>query len=514
MRTVWLAALLVSVGCASVPIRKQDQVALGNADALVLQGCYDCLLEARAIYERVAVGQARPLLVARLFETELLIAVREKELALEWSAALDRARALLPSLPAGLEGERYLAVVDAILPDSEGWPRSELGAFRRAHSHYAGTVDGEIEWLRTGALAAPVREYLGLALECAYPATRPAPGQPPRRVVRPPLSPDAPPLLKYRAGFCRAVTSTNMEQARAAVPKFVETSYYLARLMVATAQKNGPGKGRELLTDVQTRFPKSPSVTYLSGRFNQLIGDCRVALRYYDGTIAIKKVHEDALLGRTMCLTFLKRTEEAITAATVIVDLKLDNIALGYYWRAWNRHFKKELDLARADIERAKSLQARADIYLLAGMIEYDQKDLPTSKIDLRVARDMESESCTASWYLGLVEMDLKNFAPSAEHFETAMGCYERRVLFSEQSLKEMQAREDLDAEFKARQIEGFEAAIKEDRSQHYASAFNAANLYAQAGKIDKARPLLEVSARDPALADMVAQLRKIIGGG
>lgn len=512
MRRFWLAALFVSIGCASAPIRKQDQVALGNADALVLQGCYDCLLEARTIYDRVAVGQARPLVVARLFETELLIALREKELALDWSAALNRARALVPSLPPGLEGERYLAVVDAILPDSEGWPRAELDALRRAARNMR-PVDGEIEWLQTGALAAPVREYLSLALGCSYPAQRPAPGQPPRRAPRPPLPSDAPPLLKYRAGFCGGVTQANMEQVRAAVPKFVETSYYLARLVVATAQKNGPGKGRELLTEVQTRFPKSPSVTYLSGRFNQLIGDCRAALRYYDETIAIKRVHEDALLGRTMCLTFLKRTEEAITAATVIVDARLDNIALGYYWRAWNRHYKKELDLARADIERAKALQARADIYLLAGMIEYDQKELPIAKIDLRVARDMESESCTASWYLGLVEMDLKNFAPSAEHFETAMGCYERRVLFSEQSLKEMQTRQDLEAEFKARQIEGFEAAIKEDRSQQYASAFNAANHYAQAGKIDKARPLLELSARDPALADMVAQLRKIIGG-
>ena len=93
------------------------------------------------------------------------------------------------------------------------------------------------------------------------------------------------------------------------------------------------------------------------------------------------------------------------------------------------------------------------------------------------------------------------------------MTCYERRVLFSEQELQAMQARTDLDAEFRARQIDGFEAAIKEDRSQQYASAFNAANHFAQAGNLDKAKPLLEISAKDPALADLVAQLRKIIGG-
>jgi hypothetical protein len=376
------------VGCASGSIRKQDQAALAKADTLVLQGCYDCLLEARAIYERVGVGRARPFVVTRLFETELLIALREKELALDWSAAAGRARARVSDLPAGLEGDRYLNLLDTIAPDADGWPRSELAQFRRVAAKMP-PMDGEIDWLNAGGLAAPVREYLALTLDCQYPPLRPGPGQPPRRAARPPLPPDAPPLLKYRAGFCRSVTPTNMEQVRAAEPKFVETSYFLARIIVANAQKNGPGKGREMLDEVQKRFPKSPSVTYLAGRFNQLIGDCRTALRYYDETIAIKSLHEDALLGRTMCLTFLTRTDEAITAASVIIDRKLDNIALGYYWRAWNHHFKKELEIARADIERAKALQARADIYLLAGIIEYDQRDLPNAKADLRVARDM-----------------------------------------------------------------------------------------------------------------------------
>ena len=54
----------------------------------------------------------------------------------------------------------------------------------------------------------------------------------------------------------------------------------------------------------------------------------------------------------------------------------------------------------------------------------------------------------------------------------------------------------DLDAEFKARQIEGFEAAIKEDDRRQYTSAFNAANHYAQAGNLEKARPLLETGIR------------------
>ena len=57
----------------------------------------------------------------------------------------------------------------------------------------------------------------------------------------------------------------------------------------------------------------------------------------------------------------------------------------------------------------------------------------------------------------------------------------------------------------------GFEAAIKEDRSQYHAAAFNAANHFARAGDVPRARPLLEIAALEPALADLVAELRAII---
>ena len=514
MRRIWLAAIVVSIGCASAPIRKQDQVALGNADALVRQGCYDCLLEARAIYERIAVGRSRPLVITRLFETELLIAVRERELALDATKTFERARSLIPSLPAGSEPERYIGIAEAIPPDVEGSPRVELGTFQREHLEFGRNAAPTLEWLQTGVLSETVRLYLSLAVDCAYPPDRrQAPG-PPRRVVQAPV--DAPPLLRFRTSICRQFNRHALEQIRIDVPRFVETSYFLARLVVAeaVARNTGPANGRELLTEAHARFAQSPSVTYLFGRFHQVIGDCRAALGYYDATIALKAPHEDAHLGRTMCLTFLKRSDEAIDAATVIIDRRFDTIALGFYWRAWNRHVRKELDLARADITRAKALRSRADIFLLAGIIEYDQKDLMPARTDLAAALEMEPASCPASWYLGLVHMDLKKFPESASFFEAAMHCYETRVLMSEQSLKDMQAREGLDAEFKARQIAGFEAAIKEDRSQQYASAFNAANHYAQAGNLEKARPLLELASRDSALADLVAQLRKIIGGG
>ena len=111
----------------------------------------------------------------------------------------------------------------------------------------------------------------------------------------------------------------------------------------------------------------------------------------------------------------------------------------------------------------------------------------------------MSVQNCTAMWYLGLVALKREQWLVSGQNFEDSMGCYEANVKDSEAGLRAIQNRTDLDPDFKARQIAGFEAAIKEDRGQQYAAAFNAANQYAHGGDVPKAKTLLEMAAQDPA---------------
>ena len=94
------------------------------------------------------------------------------------------------------------------------------------------------------------------------------------------------------------------------------------------------------------------------------------------------------------------------------------------------------------------------------------------------------------------------------------MNCYEARVNDNERSLAMVTAKTDLDPEFRASQIASYEAAIKDDRGQLYASAFNAAARFVQASQKDKALALLDIAARDPAFVDKVEELRKYIKGG
>jgi hypothetical protein len=513
MRRLWLAAAFVSVACASNPIRKQDAAALAEADARVLEGCYDCLIEARTTYARVAVGKARPLVAPRLFEVELLLALREMELAIDASASFARARALAKELPPALEADRYVSIAEAVPPDTVGTPFAESRVIQQRYREYVPRIDDDLAWLDGGLLRQPVREYLKLALDCGYPARPVRPGQPPRQFGAPAVPPGAPPLIAYQVAICRALADQVLQKVRADVPRFTEAAYFLARLEVANAQNTGGAKARALLDEAYQRFPQSPSVTYLAGNFHQLIGDCRAGLRYYDETLALRAVHEQALLGRTICLSFLKRSDEAIATATLMIDLKTFNTAEAYYWRAWNRHLRTELVPARADIDSAKKMARNLRYSTLAGIIEHDQDDLDPADRDLRDARVGADgrANCTAMWYHGLVFMKRAEWLTSAGHFEAAQACYEIKVAQSEAGLRVMEARTDLEPEFRARQIAGFQAAIKEDRSQYFAAAFNAANHHARGGNVARARELVEVAAGDPALAERVKQLRDIL---
>ena len=516
MSRAWIAALVVSAACASAPIKKPDALALDQADALVRQGCYDCLTEARAIYVRVAVGKARPLVIGRLFEVELLLALREKELAMDAHATLDRARALAAELPPALEPQRYLDAVLAVPPDDIGTPRAEDLAFRRAQSAFIQKIDGEMIWLDTAALGLPFRQYVSLAIDCMYVSRGRPKGGLPRASVGRPVPPDAPPLVAYRIGICGDPKREVLARVRAAEPRFVETAFFIARLDVARVLDTGSGKAREPLAEAYARFARSPSVTYLTANFNQLIGDCREALRFYDETLALKPLHENALVGRIVCLTFLKQTSEAIDAATRMIDLQTFNIDEAFYWRAWNRHFSGDLVRARQDIEAAKARATNMRIHTLAGVIEHDQDDLGPAERDLVAAKEAYggAKNCAARWYLALVQMKRSRWPESGAEFEDAMRCYETSVMDDEAGLKAIETNPDVDPAFKARQIAGFQTAIIEDRKQQYAAAFNAANHYARGGVLDKAKVLIEVAAKDPGLADRVAALRKILGGG
>ncbi len=245
------------------------------------------------------------------------------------------------------------------------------------------------------------------------------------------------------------------------------------------------------------------------GKLDQRVGDCRSAVVHYDETLALKPRHEVALLQRTICLTYLGQSQAAVDEATVMIDNNL-NANDAFYWRAFNHRELHELPAARSDSDRAKRTTFSDKVMLLAGMIEHDQDDLDIAEKDLNLALQANHSMCPAMWYLALVGIKRQAWNPAATEFSQAMGCYEAAVREDQKGRDAMEA-SDVDANFKAAQIAGFDAAIKDDFSQVSASAYNAAMNYLRAGDKANATKFVDLAAKDPARLSVVEELRKLI---
>jgi tetratricopeptide (TPR) repeat protein len=482
-----------------------DPAALASADAAVLRGCYDCLLAARDVYERAAAGPNRAEVLRRLFETYLLIALREREFELPDSGAENRARVLAAELPSDIEAPRYLALLARVPPEHGTWMRQQLRDFRAANRDFSQGVSQEISWLASGTLADPVRRYMAMTLLCAYPPARATPGSIPAIALP---GPQAPPLVRYRSQACSGRSAEEIASLLSDVPEFAEMQYFAAINAVAAIPAGGGPDPRPFIAAAAARFPDAIAVTYLDARLHQSIGRCDAAIPLFDRVIAVRAAHEDAWLGRVMCLTDLGRREDAVAAATHIMDAKFDNASDALYWRAFNRHQLGQLDLARADVGILRARSVTAQILQLAGIIEHDQHDLGPAEADLKWVVARGSTYCTARWYLGSVHVQKKEWAQASALFESALGCFMADADARSMLLGEVKNHESLDAEYKQAQIAELERQIGVSRRQAHAAALNAAKFLAATGDLKRAGDLLVATEGDDTLAAEIDELR------
>ena len=511
-----LASLLLVTACASKRIRRDNAAALIMADARVLEGCHDCLVDARAIYERLAGSKYtnRDTISLRLFETNLMLVVREKELALDWNASTERAKALASRVPSSADASRLLKIVDAVLPDATGRPNDWPTEMRRERRDFVPTIPGEIAWLATAPLRPVVRDYLALALDCSYDAKVLAPNrQRGSAQRRPVLPPDSPPVITYRTGICMTAEPAMLAAVLALVPRFHEAAYFAGTFAAFGAEEDGGQRASPLLGEAHEHFPKAPGVNFMRGWLAKTIGECSEAVRHFDETLVIDAAHEYALLERTICLSRLHQDTAAIASATRLLDLHTESAQPAYYWRAVSLLRLKDLPAARSDIEAAKALARDANALTLGGMIENEQNDLPIAERDLREARALlhGEENCTAAWTLALVIGKGNRPAEAAQTFGAAMGCYDNKVSDIGYMIGKLREKPSSNPAYLARRIAAYESDSTDQRTRYFASAFNAAGHTANAGQLAKALELLDVAARDAKLAAPVAELRKAI---
>jgi len=491
-----LLLTLVTAGCAArgrTVVVSQPEAA---ADELVRAGCYDCLLDARKAYEGLAAQSTSARL--RLFEVNLLLALREKELALDASPTLDRAASLVPRLPDSLPAEQMITAVRSIPPDAAG--RRVLPPSQRDRE----TMDTTLRTIGASPASGLFTSYLTLSLQCGRLQPDPAPSD---------AQPVDEPLLNYRRAICdNPIRTDPLRTVRQTVPRFAETSFFLGRAAMASLFRTDGREARELFEEAYARFPASPTIAFSLGTVYQAINDCRRAEDFFTRTLTLAADHDDARLGRIVCRTYMSDSRGAIDDATVLIDRNGSNLGDAFYWRAWNRRHSGELEPARADIDRARALRYNARVLLLAGMIEYDQRQFEAARKDLESVRALDGRECEAPWYLGLVGFSTEEWEASARGFAAAADCYAALIRDTEEQRAAMVMRNDVSEEFRARQLAGFDAAIAEDGVQRSASELNAAINYGRAGDLPNATIYMKRAAADPQRRLAVEDLRQVLG--
>jgi len=506
-RAAGVRAIFIVLVAACAPAIAVQPSQLAAADAALLRGCYDCLIEARESYHRLARGSGRAQSWTRVFEADLLIALREKELGLSPSGALTEARHIATELPGDLEASHYIELVDTIPGQEVSASSRELRAFRATHpAGLAPARTSLLTWLSRGKLRKPVRDYLRIALECAYASDGSPSGLSTSATSKVPA--DATLLVRYRVAICGFDAEPELAAVRAREPRFVEASLFMARTEITRLVLEGPGQTKVHLDEALARFPASPVATYLAGLYHQLVADHGEALRLYDRTLGLHPGHDPALLGRVSSLSNLQRAQDAIMAATQLVARGSDYLAEAYYWRARNYYALGQLDDARRDVSAAKELASNEDLLLLAGMIEYEQGDLDLAQGDLSVVAGANVRLCEALWYLGLVDRQRKRWSDARKAWEDGMACYGARAQTTAARLRSLQVRSDLDTAYRTRAAARLEAAVTADTRQQHLAALAAAGSAAAGADVAAVRRLLDLAAEDPELAVRVAKLR------
>jgi tetratricopeptide (TPR) repeat protein len=461
------AALLVAglAGCAArrpaaaAPASPAEQHV--DVSALIARGCFRCLERAFAAAERANVPQA--------FEAAVLLALRSKEIGLAYDTWLDRARVL--SIDDSARAV-FVEVAAAIPPDPLSGDRDVLLGKAMPRQQF---IAASREWQETIADAPAsdaFRQYVTLALACA--------SQPFAQLetVKSNAFRDVPdvPLVRYRAAICGTTDAAALVAIQQNDPEFAELDYLLGQYSLLERPRPDYDLALQRLTGAAEAFPQSPAIRTVLGDVRQTREEWPEALEAYEEVIAMMPTHRDALLGRTIALSHLLRHDEAIDAATRVIDLGGWFMGQAYYWRAWNHFNIGNMPLARADIDRAKRLMVNASVFLLSGLVEWRARRTDSAQREFEQAQTLDPSACDATLYLGGVRAELGRLPGALTAFTAAHTCFEKQIDARRALIADINAGRGSES-VKARLVQVQERAIQEAAAHREEAARNAAEL-------------------------------------
>jgi len=502
----WPVGLLY--GCAPKGPSPQLLREVAKADSLVHQGCYTCLKEALAIYDKHAAARAPiPGALEGRFNAALLIAIREKELGIPGDESFARARKLVlperqPVLDAaeliigdtsGLDPEQRALVTGrnrpAIEPDNakrralDAFPPTDLAA-----KYVALSIDCEQQKL--------IESVDMKALTAAYAAA---------------------PLMQFRLSTCGRPGAPKSAALRQSDPRWTDTFYWEARqeMVASLGQAIDLSKVIGLYGQGRDAFPSSLMLSMAWSSANLAAEEFESALSGFEDVLKVFPTHRDAMNGKMQSQSYLLRHQDAIATATRLLELGTWNIPDANYWRAWNRYQIKEFDAAWADVENAIKGLSNSRVYMLAGLIAYARKDLPVAVDRFDVAFKVDPSACDAVWMSGLVSIDQNELSVAGPKFTRSMTCF----VSAASGLRQERARLDQMIQTRGtppnardqRNLDRLQRDADTADLKSAQSAYNGAQCYARSGGKGLALNLIDVAIAHPAMREKAEALKTLI---
>ena len=494
--------------CAARRSSSTSAADIARAEEFVAAGCYRCLQDALAIYERELQRARRPSLALRqaAFEAATFVLLRQKELGIATAAALEKARALAagaPTLPEHVPASILVDLADLSIGDSNGQDPDDFAARNtRERRLHATTLRPQ---LTTVSSPTTLETYLTLSHDCNDVE------------ARRPLNFDDlmarfgnTPILRYRIAACGLGPRTAFAALREADARWVEAAFYEGRAAVSGPPPNLRA-AIDLFNIVQPAIPESPSILLALAHALRGYGDLEPAVARYDEVIALVPRNREALLGRAITLSYLERHPDVIDTTTRMIELGTWLMGDAYYWRARSRYVLKALDDAWSDAENAVKLAPTTNVYTLAGVIAYDRKELDLAKERFAQARKIDQSNCTAHSYFALVNAAQDNWPAATPVFSQAMTCFVQAAAAAQKELDQIEA-SDFDPVYKGRLANQQRKTIEESKLKSAQAAYNAAQGLLRAGKRAEALNHLQVALEHPEVRAQAEALQKLIG--
>ena len=315
-------------------------------------------------------------------------------------------------------------------------------------------------------------------------------------------------MIRYKLSLYPKESPENLEKLLQDNPGFYEAYYFLGQIafkmgQLITAEKN--------LLKAYQDFPESSSIMISLASLYFAFEELDKSLEYYEKSIKMAPNYRDALLGKAMCLSYLGRHREAVETCNIILTLGKYYLGETHYWLAWNQNELGELENAWENIENSKKyLIGYGQVYSLAGIIAFNQKNLDEAENNFFEACKQDASNGDSPYYMGKIKAIREDWLNSGVYFERASSNYQIKEEFIQKRIKDIE-NSAFSEERKKKHVARKKNQLSKLQLTKATAWYNAAAGYYNAGMKEKALELVQKAASHSALKDKAQELLDLI---